>query len=45
MLPPTPRVHLNNCALGAEATEAMLLENCYSDMSSFLAPGRLVWVK
>jgi FkbM family methyltransferase len=36
-------VHLNNCGVGAEATEAMLLENSYSGMSSLLAPGRLGW--
>lgn len=36
-------VHLNNCGVGAEAAEAMLLENSYSDMSSLLTPGRLAW--
>jgi FkbM family methyltransferase len=40
---PYSGVHLNNCALGGEATEATLLENSYSDMSSFLVPGRLAW--
>jgi FkbM family methyltransferase len=38
-------VHLNNYGVGATATEAILLENYYSEMSSFLAPGRLAWGK
>jgi FkbM family methyltransferase len=36
-------VFTTNCGLGSEPGELPLLENSYSDMSSFLRPGRLAW--
>ncbi len=36
-------VFTNNCGLGSAPGELPLLENSYSDMSSFLRPGPLAW--
>lgn len=36
-------LHLHNCAVGSEPGEMELLENSYSDMSSFLSLGKSGW--